>query len=130
MNYIVLLFAILGFISALIIYINNQKKNPRMCPRKGGCNLVTKGKYSNLLGFQNDILGMMYYAFLIVLVPFIYIDYEILTFVRTLSIFGFVFSVYFVYLQMHVIKSWCMWCMLSAVCATVIFINLFQPLIL
>lgn len=130
MNYIVLLFSILGFISALIIYINNQKKNPHMCPRKGGCNLVTKGKYSRLFGFQNDILGMMYYTSLIVLIPFINIDYEVLTFVRTLSIFGFVFSIYFIYLQMKVIKSWCMWCVISAISSTVIFINLFQPLIL
>lgn len=129
MNYLAIMFSIIGFIVSYIIYKNNINKMHKMCPRKGGCNLVTKGKYSKIFGFQNELLGMMFYAVLLITLPLAEIDINIKSFAQTLSIFGLGFSLYFVFLQAFVIKSWCRFCIISALCSIIIFISLLKTLI-
>lgn len=39
-----------------------------------------------------------------------------------ISLFGFLFSLYLIYLELFVIKAICQWCMVSAISITTIFI--------
>jgi uncharacterized membrane protein len=97
-----------------------------MCPRKAPCETVITSPQATTLGFSNTVLGMLYYAFIF----FVFICLsmggrsriaEIILLIVTA--FGFAFSIYLVRIQKNVIKQWCVWCLGSAVMATILFIT-------
>jgi uncharacterized membrane protein len=121
-----LIASFLGFLIALYIYRKQHAKKPLMCPRKAPCETVITSPQATTLGFSNTVLGMLYYAFIF----FVFICLsmggrsriaEIILLIVTA--FGFAFSIYLVRIQKNVIKQWCVWCLGSAVMATILFIT-------
>jgi len=97
---------------------------PLNCSFLEGCNAVAASPYSTVLGVPLASWGVLFYFGIFVVVATM-----LMVRVRTLShIFvfgtavGFLFSLYFTYLQFFVIKAVCMYCMLSAILATLLLI--------
>jgi uncharacterized membrane protein len=86
------------------------------------CEKVQRSKYSKTLGIPNPFLGLGMLVAILVLTIF-YINGSIsLLPVNILVSFGFLFSLYFFYLQAAVIKAFCTWCVVSALVFTILFI--------
>jgi uncharacterized membrane protein len=126
----VALFASAGFMLAL--YIHRTKKNaaPLVCPLEGNCEQVVHSDYSKLIGIPVELLGLLYYAIIVILYfcfaffPIIlpaFASYAVLG----LTITAFLFSVYLTAIQALVLKQWCTWCLFSAGICTIIFILAF-----
>lgn len=119
----ILIFALVGLGDAIFLTIKYYVGNIN-CSLWSGCQEVLKSSYATMLGIPLAIFGVAYYLFIL----FSALAYwqttknifaNILAFVPSV---GFLFSLYLIYLQLVVIKYICIYCMLSALSSTLIFI--------
>ncbi len=95
------------------------------CPVTGaGCDIVTNSIYSEIFGVPLAVLGVLYYlSVFVALIWYLREEKDILlklAFVLVLT--GFLFSVYLFYLQAYVLYAFCIYCLVSAVVTTILFI--------
>jgi len=112
--------AILGF--SISFYISSKKGHEEKikCIVGEKCDVVLKSKYNKTFGFRNEILGMLYYVFIIALVliflsgtKYVF-DVNLELALVILGSFAFLFSVYLTYIQFFVLKATCDYCLTSA----------------
>ncbi len=88
-----------------------------------GCENVLTSSYSTVGPVPVALLGSIYYL-LIFLFTVAYIDSrrsDVLVAAAWFTITGFIAMLWFVYLQIFVIHALCLYCMMSAVTATLLF---------
>jgi uncharacterized membrane protein len=128
----VLVASIIGFIDSTYLAIVKLFDTPIYCtPGLGDCATVQNTQWSTLWGIPIAILGALAYLSLIICVIFKNRNRLIKKYAQYLvfgiSFFGFLYSLYLTYLEAFVIRTFCQWCILSAICMTVIFIvTIFQ----
>ncbi|HET9179585.1 MAG TPA: thioredoxin domain-containing protein [Terriglobia bacterium] len=114
------------FDSIYLLWEYTSPAHPMVC-MGGGCDAVRASAYSHLGGLPVPIYGVFMYAFLVLLLflyPLLPSTYVRLTqhVVMVVAGAGFLFSVYLTGIEAFVLHSWCMWCVLSALLVTAIFI--------
>jgi dihydroorotate dehydrogenase subfamily 2 len=119
--------ALLGLADAL--YLTYEHYNPLVlvCPRWSfiDCAKVVRGPYSTLFNIPLGIYGSLFYFsfFILLFIARIYKEKKILRkTILTISFGAFLFSCYLVIIQIFVIKAICIYCMLSAITSTLIFL--------
>ena len=114
------------FDSIYLLWEYTSPAHPMVC-MGGGCDAVRASAYSHLGGLPVPIFGVFMYAFL-ALMLFLY---PLLspTFVRftqyivvVIAGAGFLFSVYLTGIEAFVLHSWCVWCVVSFLMVTGIFL--------
>jgi uncharacterized membrane protein len=91
----------------------------------GDCVSVNSSDYSELWGIPIAFFGILSFLSILLMVAFgerskLMKQYQLLI-VFGISLFGFLFSLYLTFLEFFVIKAICQWCVLSALCMTLIF---------
>jgi uncharacterized membrane protein len=87
------------------------------------CHKVQYSKYSKTFGIPNGYLGFTMLIFILILM-ILYIQAAIPFWpIALICTFGFVFSVYFLYIQAGVLKAFCPWCIVSFLVFTGLFIE-------
>lgn len=121
---IIYIFSAIGLLDTLYLLYHKIRKTDVACPffPKEWCKKVQYSKYSKTLGIPNPLAGMLMYGAIFTLTALA--DNGIINFIPVVSIItvGFLFSLYFTYIQAYVLKAFCTWCVLSAVNFTVMFI--------
>ena len=121
--------ALLGFLNALYIYVKKKHKQKLLCFIGSDCNKVIGSKYGTLFGFDNTLLGMVYYAFLILALlftPFLGISsFVVLGGLRIAAGGAALMSLYLLYIQLIVLKEWCDYCLIASLINILIAITLF-----
>src|SRR3989338_8628205 len=113
-----------GFADATYLTTKHFLGAPVACSILKGCEQVTTSPYSLIFSIPVALLGSVYYLTILIL-SVIYLDSRkpsVLKLLAHLTPFGFLASLYFVYLQIFVIKAICLYCMVSADTSTVLFI--------
>ncbi len=113
-----------GFLDALYLSIQRLRGVPIICTILEGCNKVANSIYAEILNVPVAYLGVAYY-FLIFLMAIWFLSSKNRNTFLLMSVFtivGFFASVWFVYLQVFVIKAICSYCMISALTSTLLFI--------
>lgn len=123
-----ILFGALGFFLASYVYTKKHKQENLVCPMNGSCDDVVNSRYSKFLGLPVEVMGMIYYAFIVLAYTVIHLYPEIIGdvfkfFVTGITVGAFFFSVYLVTIQAFVLKKWCTWCLFSAGFSTFIFVT-------
>lgn len=119
-------FGLAGFILATYIYLKKKREQPLVCPLNGECDVVTKSEYSKFLGLPVELMGMLYYALIVLvyavhnLIPLLLSD-TVIFLVTGATIGAFIFSLYLIFIQAFVLRKWCTWCLFSAALSTFIF---------
>ena len=119
-----LVFSFAGFLDASYLSAKHYLGSPVTCGLLGGCETVTSSQYSKVLGIPVALLGSFYYLSVLVMVIW-YFDrrnQKTLDFVSQYVFVGMAASLYFVFLQAFIIKSWCLYCLGSAVSSTALFV--------
>jgi uncharacterized membrane protein len=119
-----LVFSFMGFADSTYLTVKHYSGTPLECSIFHGCEKVTTSPYANLAGIPLALLGMIYYAAIIVLIV-AHLDSRrksIFVFAARATVIGFLASAWFVYLQLYVIRAVCPYCMLSAVVSTLLFV--------
>ncbi len=115
----------LGFLDATYLTIEHFLNRVPPCTIVHGCEAVTTSSYSMLFGvIPTSLLGALYYLALILGLIY-YLDSKqavILKGIAAFTAIGFVFSLWLVYLQLFVIHAICLYCMISAISSTCLFI--------
>ena len=122
----VFLAGLAGF--SICFYIIKKKRSNQLvaCPLKGKCHQVMESKYSKFFGFPIELLGLLYYAALVIgygiflLVPGSASPTGIFPFL-ILTFLAFLFSFYLTFIQVFTLKELCSWCLMSAALCAVIF---------
>lgn len=107
---LVLILTICLFASIVLAFLPVEQ----ICGIKSGCEIVQTSQYENLFGFNNSYIGVA--AFLILLILTIsHIKYpkgykRIFIFLGVAI--GALVALYFIYLQIFVIKAFCTYCLI------------------
>jgi len=116
--------AFIGLIDAGYITVKYYTGGEVACPITGGCSSVLTSTYSQIAGFPVSGYGLIFYTS-VLLLAFLYLDMKaqwIEKLMPLLGLVGFLFTLWFVYLQIFVIEAICFFCMVSAILVTTIFI--------
>lgn len=127
----------IGFWDAFYLTVQHYRGLPPTCAVFQGCEQVANSPYAVVGGVPVALLGVFYYltVFFSALAHLLVSDGlghgrwaawvrgdRLLMGVRWLTVIGFVFSLWLVYLQLFVIKSICLYCMISAATSTILFV--------
>ncbi|MCH8741539.1 vitamin K epoxide reductase family protein [Patescibacteria group bacterium] len=116
----VLLFMLAAIGIAETVYLIRKRiaKEEPVCIFGGECYKVLESKYNRFFGIHNEVLGLAFYIAISFLTAFLVIGIEPIIFwdisIKILITLGVVMSIILIYLQWRVIKTWCFWCVLSA----------------
>lgn len=116
--------AFLGFADATYLTNEHYFSIPLPCTIFHGCETVLTSPYSVIFGIPVALLGVLYYLTVFILLVCA-IDMQKKICARLAMVctpLGFLASLYFVYLQIFVIKALCLYCMVSATTSTILFI--------
>ncbi len=119
--------AIAGFMISFYLYHKKRSKETLVCPAGFNCDTVLHSKYSRFFGIPLELLGMLYYGFVIASylalynVPYLATPVNLFT-ITALTVAAFLFSLYLTFIQAFNLKQWCTWCLVSAGLCTSIFL--------
>lgn len=122
--YLFLVLSFVGLVDSTYLAIQKLGDSSVVCLIVEGCDLVLTSKYSSILGIPVAFFGTLYYL-IIFSVSFFCLKRKKENIFKYLSFFttiGLVVSLWFVYLQLFVIKSICSYCMVSAFISASLFI--------
>lgn len=117
---------IVGLAVSVYMTIYKYTGNDGMCLGSGDCSTVNASRFSEVNGIPVAVFGVVGYA-AILIVHFYENRGEFLRRNGTLMIFGmslagFAFTLYLVYLEIYVINALCPFCVASQITMTLIFI--------
>ncbi len=118
------LVAVIGFLDATYLTINHIVFGSTPCTLLEGCEIVTSSVYSTIFGVPVALFGAIFYL-IVLLLSLWYLDSRqpwALLVISYLSVPAVLASVVFVGLQAFVLKAFCLYCLISALTSTIIFI--------
>ena len=124
------LLSLVGLILSTYIYRKKSRKEKLVCIIGKDCDKVINSKYGKTFGFNNHVLGLIYFVLLLVsstvfiIYPSLLTDHVInlrLIFIGLSALF----SVYLTIIQIFVLKELCEYCMGANLINVVFFILLF-----
>ena len=118
-----LIISFIGFLDSSYLTVQHYRGEPPSCAIFTGCETVAESKYAVAGPIPLALLGLLYYLAIFILTV-AYFDTKkerLLLLAALLTIAGFLASLYFVYLQLFVIKAICLYCMISAASSTALF---------
>lgn len=113
--------ALVGFLDAIYLTVSYFTGHIS-CSVVAGCQDVLTSSYSEIAGIPLALLGAIYYLVLFISI-LLYIDNQnkwsryIIYYLPT---FGFLFSLYLLFLMFFAIKALCQYCLLSALTSTLL----------
>lgn len=133
MNLITILYVCgtIGVADTLYLMYHKIRGTDVACPffPKEWCRTVQHSPQSKTFGIPNSFAGLGMYAAILVL-TWLYAGGSIAFWpIQALVTFGFLFSLYFTYVQAFVLRAFCTWCVLSALNFTVLFISVYLLLL-
>jgi uncharacterized membrane protein len=125
-----MLVAVLALVGVLIsVYMSLYKFGAlgEIVCGTGGCSTVQNSPWAEFMGVPVPLLGLVGYGALMVtamvgLQPSFAGRRVVAIIIASGATIGLLFSAYLTYLEAFVIHAWCLWCVGSAVLATLIFI--------
>ena len=122
--YAILVVSFIGFLDASYLTASHYFNFSLPCSILNGCDLVTSSKYSEIFGIPVALLGVIYYVVIFFAVV-AYLDTGnawIIKFASYGTIIGFLASIWFVCVQIFILKALCLYCLISAAISTILFL--------
>jgi len=123
---VIIVLTVLGVLVSIYMTIYKVTNNESMCIGSGGCSIVNASGYSSVRGIPVAIFGVIGYLSILALLyletkpGFFQTNGSMLLFTVTLT--GFLFTVWLVYVEVALIKAYCPFCITSQISMTLIFI--------
>jgi uncharacterized membrane protein len=118
--------AIIGLLVSIYMTIYKITSNDSMCVGSKDCSLVNASRYSEIYGIPVAVLGVVGYAAILAILllernpGFFNQNGTMLLF--GLSLTGFLFTLYLIFIEVALIKAYCPFCIASQTAMTLIFI--------
>jgi len=119
--------SLVGLFASTYLSITYLTGKPIVCGLLTGCEIVRASSWATTFGIPRPLLGLVFYgAIILSLVIRTYAPRHRPDFWKAITLLatfcGFVESGFLTLVQTFSIRAFCTWCLLSAVCATVLFI--------
>jgi uncharacterized membrane protein len=119
-------FVAVGLLVSIYMTIYKVTSNDSMCLGSGDCSTVNASRYSEVNGIPVAVIGVIGYA---AILAALYLEPRN-RFFRTnsillvfgMSLTGFLFTVWLIYVEIALIKALCPFCITSQIAMTIIFI--------
>lgn len=129
--YILLLALVtIGIANTVYLSIHAVTKAPVKCwwfPPEW-CQKVQYSSWSKILGIPNSYAGLSFnvviLALLILILTNVFANIPLYWIMKAVITIGFLFSLYFTFIQAFVLKAFCTWCVLSAIDFTLLFVTM------
>ncbi len=127
-NWLIPVLSVIGIGVAAYLSFVEINQAEAVCGPVGDCNTVQQSSYAILFGIlPMGILGLLGYLAVIILWLAGNLDFEawknkINTLLWIVTLIGTLFSVYLTFLEPFVIGATCMWCIVSAIVMTILFL--------
>ena len=108
---IFLLIFVIGLISSIVITSNSTTG---ICQPGNGCDTVTSSSYGSTFGIKNSNYGIFVFSFMILLTLF-HINKpnkHTRRIIHSMIMISSLVAIYFLYLQIFVIKAYCTYCLI------------------
>jgi len=116
--------SIIGIADASYLTIKHYSDTGINCSIFNGCELVTTSLYSTIFNIPVAIFGIVFYILVFALI-FLFSKFRNKKFLFLLAVMtgvGFLISMYFIYVQAFILNAYCLYCLVSAIISTVLFI--------
>jgi uncharacterized membrane protein len=126
LSQLTIILTIIGLLVSIYMTIYKITSNDSMCIGSGDCKTVNASRYAEVYGIPVAVLGVAgYSAILAVLLlerspGFVQQNGTLLFF--GLSLTGFLFTLYLIFVEIALIKAYCPFCITSQTVMTIIFI--------
>jgi|SRR6476646_5621107 uncharacterized membrane protein len=126
LSQLALMLTILGLLVSIYMTIFKITNNAKMCIGSHGCSVVNSSRYSEVNGIPVAVLGVVGYAAILAVLllerrPGFFQQNGTLLFFG-LSLTGFLFTLYLIFVEVALIKAYCPFCITSQAAMTLIFI--------
>jgi uncharacterized membrane protein len=126
LSQLLLALIVVGLLVSIYMTIFKLTSNESMCIGSKDCSVVNASRYSEVNGIPVAVIGMGGYASLLAVFwlerrPGFFKDNGTMIFFGV-SLVGFLFTAYLVYVEIALIKAYCPFCITSQVSMTIIFI--------
>jgi uncharacterized membrane protein len=118
--------SVIGLLVSIYMTIYKITNNESMCIGSSGCSEVNASRYSEINGIPVAVLGVIGYTAILALLfleqrPGVFQQNGTMMFFG-ISLLGFLFTLYLIYLEIALIKAYCPFCLTSQAVMIVIFI--------
>ena len=119
-------FVVVGLMVSIYMTVYKLTSNESMCLGSGDCSTVNASRYSEVNGIPVAVLGVIGYASILAALwvekanAFLRNNSTLLVF--GISLTGFLFTVWLIYVEVVLVKALCPFCITSQVSMTLIFI--------
>jgi uncharacterized membrane protein len=117
--------AAIGLLDAVYLAASHYRGIAPECSLLNGCEQVTASVYATMFGVPIALFGALYYLFALVLL-FLALEFGSRRAVLLLlgaSSAAFLFSLWLVFAQLFLLKAVCLYCVLSALTSTIVFVS-------
>src|ERR1044071_81402 len=126
LSQLALILTILGLLVSIYMTIFKITNNAKMCIGSHGCSVVNSSRYAEVNGIPVAVLGVVDYAAILAVLflerrPGFFQQNGTLLFFG-LSLTGFLFTLYLIFVEVALIKAYCPFCITSQTAMTLIFI--------
>ncbi|MFH1178289.1 MAG: vitamin K epoxide reductase family protein [bacterium] len=131
---LILILAFCGLSDSVYLSQNEANNSPLICnvENLSDCNVVAASQYAHLFGISIADYGVIFYAFIFVIsaLELAVFDRLLRRVLQVASFIGIFASLYFTFIELFVIRAICIYCIVSACIALLIFIFacLIEPL--
>ena len=122
-SYLILSFT--GFVDAAYVTVKAYLSSPLNCLVFENCSQVINSSYAKIFGAPISLLGAVFYLTIFLLSVY-YVDVKrgwVLKAIFCLTAFGFIFSLYLLYVQAFLLNQFCLYCLVSALISLILFLN-------
>ena len=109
------------------VWYTKKNKKQLVCPTGSDCNSVINSRFSKFFGIPLEILGIIYFAVIIlgylglIFFPEFFVGNRLIA-LAMLTIGAALFSSYLLFVQAFILEQWCIWCILTAFMSLTIFL--------
>ena len=126
LSQLAIVLAIIGLLVSIYMTIYKITSNDSMCIGSGDCKTVNASRYAEVYGIPVAVLGVAGYAAILAVLllerkPGFFQQNGTLLFFG-LSLTGFLFTLYLIFVETVLIKAYCPFCITSQTAMTIIFI--------
>jgi len=126
-TFVSLLFVILPFLglfdSGYVTYEIFADRVP-VCTPPFQCAAFLQNDWAYIAGLPLSVYGFIFYTIVLALAIMNFLEIKnVKKALRGLATFGFLFALYVTVLMAFVVKYWCLWCLVSVIILSILFIN-------
>jgi uncharacterized membrane protein len=126
-TFISLLFVVIPFLGLFDAgYVTYEIFSDRIpaCTPPFQCATFLENDWAYIAGLPLSVYGFIFYTIVLALAIMNFLEIKnARKALRGLATFGFLFALYVTFLMAFVVKAWCLWCLISAITLTILFIT-------